>query len=72
MSEERRNYGGRYWQAVTSDPDAQVRLNEYQIKIQKAVERQTVLQMEHNIPQWMGATLEADEDKLYMSKVLGV
>jgi protein O-mannosyl-transferase len=63
----------RYWQvASASDPDAQMRRNELQSKIQKAVERQTILQEKYNVPQWMGATLEASEDQLYISRVLGL
>ena len=36
----------------------------------KAVERQTILQEQYNVPYWMGATLEADDDQLFFSKIL--
>lgn len=63
----------RYWEATAaSDPEAQRRVNQFQEKVRQAVERQTLLQEKYNVPQWMGATLEADEDKLYKSKVLGL
>lgn len=63
----------RYWQVATaSDPAAKKRMDQFHAKIQKAVERQTILQEQYNVPQWMGATLEADDDQLYFSKILSL